>query len=141
MTPQRRAAVERGAPLTDAEKAAGWHFCNEWDGMCLHPDSPEAQVCGCPLRAKHESGAKSLVGLGQGDSLVARLGNVDQSVSGSASGAQEEATVPIHLGRDGLEHDSKAAAPAGPHGSDATPADGSGVSRHMMVKRNEDRYC
>jgi len=42
--------------LTEAEKAEGWHFCLEWDGMLCHPDSPEAEVCGCPLRKGKEHG-------------------------------------------------------------------------------------
>lgn len=58
MTPQRAAALERGqAELTPEESAQGWHFCNEWDGMLCHPDSPEAEACGCPLRARGVKGS------------------------------------------------------------------------------------
>lgn len=63
---------------------------------------------------------KSLVGLGQGDSFVARLGDVDECVPGFASGADEEASVTVNLGRDGPEQDAKATSATGPHTNDGT---------------------
>lgn len=33
--------------LTPAERRAGWHFCNEWDGMLIHPSHLEADCCNC----------------------------------------------------------------------------------------------
>lgn len=63
----------------------------------------------------------SLVGLRQGDSLIPRLGDVDQSVSGAAAGTQEVDAGIVNLRGDGREHNQKAASPAGPHSRDATP--------------------
>lgn len=54
MTPQRFREVELRACLTEQERLEGWHFCNEWDGMCVHPESPEAEACDCPLRKQRE---------------------------------------------------------------------------------------
>ena len=34
--------------LTEDEVKAGWHFCDEWDGLLVHPDSVEFQHCTCP---------------------------------------------------------------------------------------------
>lgn len=33
--------------LTEEEKAAGWHFCKEWDFMLIHKSWPEAEACLC----------------------------------------------------------------------------------------------
>jgi hypothetical protein len=47
---ERRIELEQGtASLNPHEKADGWHFCLEWDGMLVHPDDPEAQCCLCNL--------------------------------------------------------------------------------------------
>lgn len=34
--------------LNEEELKQGWHFCDEWDGLLIHPDSPEFAVCTCP---------------------------------------------------------------------------------------------
>ena len=46
---ERRSAVENNpeAKLTEAEMAAGYHYCPEWDGMLIGPEDSEAQVCTC----------------------------------------------------------------------------------------------
>jgi len=36
-----------GEGLTKEEWEAGWHWCNEWDGMLVGPDTDEALVCSC----------------------------------------------------------------------------------------------
>lgn len=33
--------------LTPAEIAAGWHFCNEFDGLLVGPGMGELTVCHC----------------------------------------------------------------------------------------------
>lgn len=33
--------------LTPEEFAAGWHFCNDWDGLLIHASDPEAEACLC----------------------------------------------------------------------------------------------
>lgn len=44
----RHRALEMGqGELTDTEKADGWHFCNDWDGMLIHPSDKEAECCTC----------------------------------------------------------------------------------------------
>ncbi|WP_418131437.1 hypothetical protein [Variovorax sp. 278MFTsu5.1] len=58
----------------------------------------------------------SIVGLRQSD-VSRRSGNVDERVSVSASGAQEEAAVPVDLGLDSSEHHLQSAVSALPHGS------------------------
>jgi len=48
MTPERYYQIEvQGAPLTDEEKEAGWHFCDEWDFMLVGPGTPEQEACLC----------------------------------------------------------------------------------------------
>ena len=79
MTPQRATALERGqAELTTEEKAEGWHFCNEWDGMLVHPDSPEAEACDCPLRhpVKSSESAEFITLRGRIDELIAQHGTL-----------------------------------------------------------------
>lgn len=36
-----------GLSLTSAERAEGWHFCPEWDGLLIGPDDPEWSCCLC----------------------------------------------------------------------------------------------
>jgi len=36
-----------GEGLTKEEWEAGWHWCKEWDGMLVGPDTDEALVCSC----------------------------------------------------------------------------------------------
>lgn len=44
----RAAQLERGVGhLTPEEVEAGWHFCPDWDGMLIHPNSPEGACCLC----------------------------------------------------------------------------------------------
>jgi len=33
--------------LSDEEIKEGWHFCDEWDGLLIHPDSMEFHSCCC----------------------------------------------------------------------------------------------
>ena len=33
--------------LTEDEIKAGWHFCDDWDGLLVHPDDIEFQHCTC----------------------------------------------------------------------------------------------
>lgn len=35
------------AQLTDAEIAAGWHFCQDYDGLLVGPGMMELSVCRC----------------------------------------------------------------------------------------------
>lgn len=62
----------------------------------------------------------SIVGLPQGDNIVAGPSNVDQRVAVVASGANEVAADLVNLGLNSPEHDAKAAGFAGPHGGDPT---------------------
>ena len=48
MNPRRyRALDEAGTGLLPAEIDAGWHFCEDWDGMLIGPRSPEMENCLC----------------------------------------------------------------------------------------------
>lgn len=49
MKPERYNAVDRwNLELTEEEIKEGWFFCNcEWDGMLIHKDWSEAEVCSC----------------------------------------------------------------------------------------------
>lgn len=38
--------------LTEEEKAEGWHFCREWDGLLIGPGDDEREACSC-LPKKH----------------------------------------------------------------------------------------
>jgi hypothetical protein len=76
------------------------------------------------LRGNHR---ESLVRLSQGDSVVTGASDVDQSVPMPTAGANEVAAVLVNLRGDGLEHDRKAAAPASPHGPNATPLGSAGA--------------
>jgi hypothetical protein len=33
--------------LTPEEIAEGWHFCWDWDGLLIHKDDREAEICSC----------------------------------------------------------------------------------------------
>jgi hypothetical protein len=77
----------------------------------------EAQRALC---ASSQSRGASLVGLRQGHSLVTGPSDIDQRISVPAAGAQEVDASLVDLRRDGSEHDRKAAAPTGPHDSNAT---------------------
>lgn len=33
--------------LTREEAAEGWHFCDDWDGLLVHPTMQEAESCHC----------------------------------------------------------------------------------------------
>lgn len=33
--------------LTPEEVAEGWHFCDDWDGLLVHPTMIEAESCYC----------------------------------------------------------------------------------------------
>ncbi len=73
------------------------------------------------------TGTFSRGGLSKSDSAAA---DVDKHVPVTATGAQEEASSIVNLGRDGPEHDFKAAVSAFPH-DDApdTEQDSSGDGR------------
>ena len=49
MTDERWREVMRNqdAKLTPEELKAGWHFCNEWDGLLVGPGMEEGQCCTC----------------------------------------------------------------------------------------------
>jgi hypothetical protein len=38
--------------LTNDERAAGWHFCPEWDGLLVGPSMLEWDGCTCALAGK-----------------------------------------------------------------------------------------
>ncbi len=43
--------------LTEEEIKKGWHFCWDWDGLLVHPDSPEGECCRCrPKRVSQTIG-------------------------------------------------------------------------------------
>lgn len=54
MTPERRKELDNGinpkSDLTDAERAQGWHWCNEYDGLLVGPGSDELHECMCFTR-------------------------------------------------------------------------------------------
>lgn len=35
--------------LADDEKAAGWHFCPDWDGLLVGPSMLEWEGCNCDI--------------------------------------------------------------------------------------------
>jgi hypothetical protein len=48
MNRERYIELERtGQGLTEEEWEQGWHWCNEWDGMLVGPNTDEALVCSC----------------------------------------------------------------------------------------------
>ena len=49
--------LERGGQkLTPEERAEGWHFCHDWDGMLVGPGMPEMECCTCaPSPSKEPS--------------------------------------------------------------------------------------
>lgn len=49
MTPQERYTAELTGMVTEQQFKDGWHICPEWDGMCIHKDSPEYDACLCGL--------------------------------------------------------------------------------------------
>ena len=38
---------DESVKLTDAEIAAGWHFCYEFDGLLVGPGMSETEFCTC----------------------------------------------------------------------------------------------
>jgi hypothetical protein len=38
-------AESKGIELTKEEVDAGWHWCNEWDGLLIHVDDDEFLCC------------------------------------------------------------------------------------------------
>lgn len=36
-----------GMTLTEEDKAAGWHFCPDWDGLLVGPSMLELDSCTC----------------------------------------------------------------------------------------------
>jgi hypothetical protein len=48
MNRERYIELDRaGEGITKEEHEAGWHWCYEWDGMLVGPDTEEALVCSC----------------------------------------------------------------------------------------------
>ena len=48
MNRERYIELDRsGTGLTEQEWEEGWHWCNEWDGMLVGPNTDEALVCSC----------------------------------------------------------------------------------------------
>jgi hypothetical protein len=48
MNRERYIELDRsGTGLTKEEWEQGWHWCNEWDGMLVGPNTDEALVCSC----------------------------------------------------------------------------------------------
>ena len=55
MNRERWMEIEFGnSPLTQEEIDQGYHFCYEWDEMCIGPDMPEWDVCLCDIKKKVE---------------------------------------------------------------------------------------
>jgi hypothetical protein len=40
-------AENDGINLTAEEVEAGWHWCDEWDGLLIHVDDVEFEACRC----------------------------------------------------------------------------------------------
>lgn len=38
--------------LTDEERADGWHFCCDWDGLLVGPGTMEWDCCTCGITPK-----------------------------------------------------------------------------------------
>ena len=52
----RRTPVSKEDWYTEEEFAEGYHFCGDWDGLFIGPDSPEWDCCTChPFKHKGES--------------------------------------------------------------------------------------
>lgn len=48
IAPQRQRLIEAHLDyLSDIEKADGWHLCEDWDGLLIHPLHPEMKHCRC----------------------------------------------------------------------------------------------
>jgi len=45
-------AENDGINLTAEEVEAGWHWCEEWDGLLIHVDDVEFEACGCSWMEK-----------------------------------------------------------------------------------------
>jgi hypothetical protein len=45
-------AENDGINLTADEIEAGWHWCEEWDGLLIHVDDVEFDACGCSWMEK-----------------------------------------------------------------------------------------
>lgn len=53
MSGHRWTMLERkGTGLTESEIQAGWHFCNEWDGLLVGPGMIEQEACTCFSKEK-----------------------------------------------------------------------------------------
>lgn len=56
MTLERWLEVEDGdSPLTAEERAEGWHWCYDWDGLLIGPGMQEMESCTCKPRANERS--------------------------------------------------------------------------------------
>lgn len=53
MTRERFFEIEfKNSPITKEELEEGWHFCSDWDGMLVGPNTPESEVCLCKNNTK-----------------------------------------------------------------------------------------
>lgn len=43
------------ARITPEEAAEGWHFCDDWDGLLVHPTMQEYEACGCNIPYKRNN--------------------------------------------------------------------------------------
>jgi hypothetical protein len=41
--------------LTPEELQEGWHWCEEWDGLLIHPDDAEFRSCACSWMDKYRT--------------------------------------------------------------------------------------
>jgi hypothetical protein len=48
-------AENDGINLTAEEVEAGWHWCDEWDGLLIHVDDPEFYSCACSWMEKFKT--------------------------------------------------------------------------------------
>lgn len=44
-----------GVMLTSEEIDAGWHWCEEWDGLLIHVDDDEFDCCSCSWMQKFKT--------------------------------------------------------------------------------------
>lgn len=48
MNNARYRELMNGAALTAKEVSLGWHFCPDWDGLLVGPNTHEKEGCNCP---------------------------------------------------------------------------------------------
>lgn len=51
MTPERKRELDQqNGRLTVPEMQEGYHFCREWDFLCIGPKDKEFEACICTLK-------------------------------------------------------------------------------------------